>query len=161
VAERFDLSKQVDRIVVAKLKDGTFAWNAQKDGRIVQDQVAKNSSDLSLAIGKDLAKKAEAQTDIGANSIYEGNDLRVGGEGMKKYYDEIYPSYLKKLGKKYGAQSGMTKVDVNGNPEPLHYMEITPAMRKEFSTGIHMKRGGKVQFAKSLGAMRNELLKAK
>jgi hypothetical protein len=198
VAERFDLSKQVDRIVVAKLKDGTFAWNAQKDGRIVQDQVAKNSSDLSLAIGKDLAKKAEAQTDIGANSIYEGNDLRVGGEGMKKYYDEIYPTYLKKFGKKYGANVGMTSVQIEPptdkifrdlgkfhaytgqgretkefntyaealeflglGKEPLHYMEITPAMRKEFSTGIHMKRGGKVQFAKSLDAMRHELTKAK
>jgi hypothetical protein len=40
-------------------------------------------------------------------------------------------------------------------------MEITPAMRKEFSTGIHMKKGGKVSFADSLDAMRHELSKAK
>jgi hypothetical protein len=196
VAERFDLSKQVDRIVVAKLKDGTFAWNAQKDGRIIQDQVAKNANDLSLAVGKDLARKAEAQTDIGANSIYEGDDLRVGGEGMKKYYDEIYPSYLKKFGKKYGASVGKTDVvtdnkangilEDNGKflvdsgdginfkefntyaeaakhlgvgVEPLHYMDITPAMRKEFSTGIHMKKGGKVSFASNIDAMRHELNK--
>jgi hypothetical protein len=38
-------------------------------------------------------------------------------------------------------------------------MDITPAMRKEFSTGIHMKRGGKVSFADSLDAMRYELNK--
>jgi len=161
VAERFDLSKQVDRIVVAKLKDGTFAWNAQKDGRIIQDQVAKNANDLSLAVGKDLARKAEAQTDIGANSIYEGDDLRVGGEGMKKYYDEIYPNYLKKFGKKYGASVGKTDVDADGVAEPLHYMDITPAMRKEFSTGIHMAKGGKVSFAKSADDMRKELLRNK
>jgi len=145
VAERFDLSKQVDRIVVAKLKDGTFAWNAQKDGRIIQDQVAKNANDLSLAVGKDLARKAEAQTDIGANSIYEGDDLRVGGEGMKKYYDEIYPGYLKKFGKKYGAGVGNTTVDAGGVAEPLRYMDITPKMREEFTSGIPMRDGGEVR----------------
>jgi hypothetical protein len=45
--------------------------------------------------------------------------------------------------------------------EPLHYMEITPAMREAFKTGIHMKKGGKVSFADSLDAMRHELTKAK
>jgi hypothetical protein len=82
-------------------------------------------------------------------------------KGMIKYYDEIYPNYLKKFGKKYGANVGSTTVDAGGVAEPLHYMEITPAMRKEFSTGIHMKKGGKVSFADSLDAMRHELSKAK
>jgi hypothetical protein len=113
---------------------------------------------------------------------------------MKKYYDEIYPSYLKKFGKKYGANVGSTQVEIppkssgdvlkydggqeyaNGQitwkeflqrspqaakdfSEPLHYMDITPAMRKEFSTGIPMKRGGKVQFANNIDAMRLALSK--
>jgi hypothetical protein len=85
-----------------------------------------------------------------------GLDLQVGGEGMKKYYDEIYPGYLKKFGKKYGAEVGKTTTptdyarDAQGVPsmypkeEPLFYMEITPKMREEFSTGIPMKRGGEV-----------------
>lgn len=81
----------------------------------------------------------------------------VDDKGMIKYYDEIYPSYLKKFGKKYGATVGSTTVDANGVLEPLHYMEITPAMRKEFSTGIHMKKGGKVSFASNVDAMRHEL----
>jgi hypothetical protein len=38
-------------------------------------------------------------------------------------------------------------------------MDITPAMRKEFSTGIPMKRGGKVQFANNIDAMRLALSK--
>jgi hypothetical protein len=40
-------------------------------------------------------------------------------------------------------------------------MDITPAMRKEFSTGIHMAKGGKVSFAKSADDMRKELLRNK
>jgi hypothetical protein len=176
VAERFDLSKQIDRIDYNKNDDGTYSMSAIKDGREVFAKEDLNEKELSGIVGKDVAKKIvgdegssapkadrwEAEDgDVPEFKSLSGLDLSVGGEGMKKYYDEIYPSYLKKLGKKYGAQSGMTKVDVDGNPEPLHYMEITPAMRKEFSTGIHMKRGGKVQFAKSLDAMRHELTKAK
>jgi hypothetical protein len=38
-------------------------------------------------------------------------------------------------------------------------MEITPAMREAFKTGIHMKRGGKVQFANNIDAMRLALSK--
>jgi len=176
VAERFDLSKQIDRIDYNKNDDGTFSMSAIKDGREVFAKEGLDEKELSGIVGKDVAKKIvgdegssapkadrwEAEDgDVPEFKSLSGLDLSVGGEGMKKYYDEIYPSYLKKLGKKYGAQSGMTKVDVEGKPEPLHYMEITPAMRKEFSTGIHMKRGGKVQFAKSLDAMRHELTKAK
>jgi hypothetical protein len=103
---------------------------------------------------------------------------------MKKYYDEIYPNYLKKFGKKYGATVGKTDVVINDKVneiftdngkfyvdagdginfiefntraeaakhlgtgvEPLHYMDITPAMREAFKTGIHMKDGGSVNLA--------------
>jgi hypothetical protein len=174
VAERFDLSKQIDRIDYNKNDDGTYSMSAIKGGKQIFSREGLDENELSGIVGKDVAKKmvgdeGAAQYDadiadelgVGVVKSLEGLDLKVGGEGMKKYYDEIYPTYLKKLGKKYGAQSGMTKVDVDGKPEPLHYMEITPAMRKEFSTGIHMKSGGKVQFAKSLDAMRHELTKAK
>jgi hypothetical protein len=39
-----------------------------------------------------------------------GEDLRIGGEGMKKYYDEIYPKFLDKYGKKWGARVGETSL---------------------------------------------------
>jgi hypothetical protein len=185
--------------------------SAIKNGKQVFSKEDLDENELSGIVGKDVAKKmvgdeGAAQYDadiadelgVGVVKSLTGLDLSVGGKGMKKYYDEIYPSYLKKLGKKYGANVGMTSVQTEPSTdkifrdlgkfhaytgqgretkefntyaealeflglgkEPLHYMEITPAMRKEFSTGIHMKRGGKVQFAKSLDAMRHELTKAK
>jgi hypothetical protein len=177
VAERFDLSKQIDRIDYNKNDDGTYSMSAIKDGREVFAKEDLNEKELSGIVGKDVAKKIvgdegssapkadrwEAEDgDVPEFKSLSGLDLSVGGEGMKKYYDEIYPNYLKKFGKKYGASFGKTMVDLDdGGAEFVNFMEITPAMRKEFSTGIHMKSGGKVQFAKSLDAMRHELTKAK
>jgi hypothetical protein len=169
VADRFDLSKQIDRIDYRKTPDGTYAISAIKDGKKVFSKGSLDEKELAGTVGKDVAQKivgGEGSSygfNTGANPTMslKGLDLQVGGEGMKKYYDEIYPGYLKKFGKKYGATVGSTTVDAGGVAEPLHYMDITPAMRKEFSTGIHMKKGGKVSFANSLNAMRHELSKAK
>ena len=209
VAERFDLSKQIDRIDYSKNEDGTYSMSAIKNGREVFAKEDLDENELSGIVGKDVARKIVRdegkppkskadrwESEDGDEPEFKslsGLDLSVGGEGMKKYYDEIYPNYLKKFGKKYGAKVGQTETQLpykysneeltqlfdsegrlgesytdfvyrvrdQGKPEPLYYMEITPAMRKEFSTGIHMKSGGKVSFAKSLDAMRHELTKAK
>jgi len=172
VAERFDLSKQIDRIDYNKNDDGTYSMSAIKGGKEVFSKERLDENELSGLVGKDVAKKivgdeGKAQYDadiadelgVGVVKSLTGLDLQVGGKGMKKYYDEIYPGYLKKFGKKYGSTTGTTTVDVNGVAEPLHYMEITPAMREAFKTGIHMKRGGKVQFANNIDAMRLALSK--
>jgi len=209
VAERFDLSKQIDRIDYNKNDDGTYSMSAIKGGKEVFSKERLDENELSGLVGKDVAKKivgdeGKAQYDadiadelgVGVVKSLTGLDLQVGGKGMKKYYDEIYPGYLKKFGKKYGANVGMTSVQTEPSTdrifkdvgkyyaytgqgrdtkefntyaealkflgigsEPLHYMEITPAMREAFKEGIHMKRGGKVQFANNIDAMRLALSK--
>ena len=209
VNERFDISKQIDRIDYNKNDDGTFSMSAIKDGREVFSKEDLDEKELSGIVGKDLAKKIvgdEGKVPSSKADRWEsedvdepefkslsGLDLQIGGEGNKKYYDEVYPNYLKKFGKKYGAEVGDTKLllpipkmdkptgwggdqymkgeisleqylklnpDIAKNyTETVHYMDITPAMRKEFSTGIPMKRGGKVQFANNIDAMRLALSK--
>ena len=177
VADRFDLTAYIDRIDYNKNPDGTYRMSAIKDGQEVFTKTRAKEKELPDIVGKEVAEKIrknegktnnlpvdEFDADDVAAQTYQtlsGLDLAVGGEGMKKYYDEIYPTYLKKFGKKYGANVGKTTVDVEGAAEPLHYMEITPAMREAFKTGIHMKKGGAVHFADSLDAMRRELIKAK
>lgn len=172
VTERFGLGNHVDRLDYHKNSDGTYGLSAIKNGREVVAREYLKQNELFDLVGKEIGEKmAKGQgkdsvpIDVGLAEEYgfdsykslTGLDLVVGGKGMKKYYDEIYPGYLKKFGKKYGANVGKTTVDVEGVAEPLHYMDITPAMRKEFSTGIHMAKGGKVSFADSLDAMRHEL----
>jgi hypothetical protein len=208
VADRFDLSKQVDRLDYSKESDGTYSLSGIKDGQEVVNKQGLSEKELADNVGKEVAEKMikgegkeptpeeiEIAEDLGFGAFksLSGLDLSVGGKGMRKYYDEIYPSYLKKFGKKYGAEVGDTKLPLpiprmdkptgwggaqymkgeitleeylKMNPdvakkytETLHYMDITPAMRKEFSTGIPMKRGGKVQFANNIDAMRLALSK--
>lgn len=175
VADRFELSNSIDRIDYVKNSDGTYDISAIKDGSEVFSKEGVNNKELSGIVGKDLSKKMyndegkspETKADrwepedseLPNYKSLSGLDLKIGGEGMRKYYDEVYPNFLKKFGKKYGANVGTTHIDVDGAQEPLHYMEITPAMRKEFKTGIHMKAGGKVSFAKYIDAMRLELNK--
>jgi hypothetical protein len=175
VNERFSLTKHVDAIRANLNPDGTYQLGVQPIGKSMQKFDESVPADkLASILGKDLANKITSEVnEVGVESgkIFSGLDLKVGGEGNKKYYDEIYPGYLKKFGKKYGAEVGKTTTpteyarDAQGIPsrypkeEPLFYMEITPAMRKEFSTGIHMKKGGKVSFASNIDAMRHELNK--
>jgi hypothetical protein len=165
VNERFSLSQQVDQIDYFKKSDGTYAINGVKDNKLLFVKANLSEKELSGFVGKDIAKKmmdneGEPYNIVsGVESptrVLKGLDLEVGGEGNKKYYDEIYPGYLKKFGKKYGAEVGKTTTptdyarDAQGVPsmyptqEPLFYMDITPKMREEFSTGIPMKDGGEV-----------------
>jgi hypothetical protein len=45
----------------------------------------------------------------------QGLDLKVGGEGMRGFYDKIVPSYLNKFGKKFGARVGQITTGPEGN----------------------------------------------
>jgi hypothetical protein len=113
-ADRFDLSKQVDRIDVESVAevpnlqfididvvDGERIALEVENGLVRQGEFAgKRLSDI---VGKEMADKI-SKVAQGDTSRITGNDLRIGGEGMKKYYDEIYPKFLDKYGKKWGTK---------------------------------------------------------
>lgn len=127
-AERYDLSKQVDKIVWNE-KTGTLA--AQRSGgdtgTIKHENVTKDK--LADIVGKEPAKRLiDAQENSGWKSI-EGQDLKVGGAGMKKYYDEVYPKFLQKYGKKWDAKMGNTTIEADG-AEPVRYIDVTPKMKQ-------------------------------
>jgi hypothetical protein len=140
VAERFNLVKKIDN--VALFMDELRAYD--KAGNTLFRKATDGGKDLSKILGEKNAERLLKSGPEGEVRYLGGLDIKTGGEGMAKYYDEIYPTYLQKFGKKYGAESGKTTVDVRGNSEPLFYMDITPKMREEFSTGVPMKRGGEV-----------------
>lgn len=137
-AERYDLSKQINEIKwnqdprdqerdagqkLVRLEPKTGAlirFSVDKNGLIGADPtssfappdmfVGKNLSD---AIGKDLAEKI-----LGANegSLSDAG-LKVGGEGMKGFYDQILPSFMNKYAKKWGGRVSESMINVKPSAE--------------------------------------------
>jgi len=65
---------------------------------------------VSQLVGKELAQKLMASPRQGGFHYLEGDDIKVGGEGMKGFYDKIVPNFLNQFGKKYGAKVGQVKI---------------------------------------------------
>lgn len=131
-ADRYKLSNEVDEInvtgrtnmatgeksrsVALDLKSGTsYRLGVDNNGVIdnVNDAQIANFKGKKLAeiVGKDIAK----QIMEGSSQTIKGEGLNIGGEGMKRYYDEIYPKYLEKYGKKFDASVGETKIITEDN----------------------------------------------
>jgi len=79
-----------------------------KNGKFIEGPNKALGKTVEEVLGKSIAKQIEEKK----TGSLTGDNLTIGGEGMKKYYDEVYPNYLEKYGKKYGAQVGDTTVNV-------------------------------------------------
>ena len=171
-AERYDLSKKVERITHSKNGDGTYNIHVvDKVGRDIYDRMNLSVPDVENLVGKDVSQKIvdrEGEVKPGSDRSYftkrgkaigtvekdrswyikwedgsesgsyisesdakregeqitrdyvtapetssprvlSGLDLKVGGEGMKGFYDKIVPSFMNKFGKKFGAEVGKTR----------------------------------------------------
>jgi len=168
-ADRFNLAESFDAMNYKKNKDGTFALGVKPKGEgIFQNDFGGTSlsnipeKELPSIVGKELAQKIIAGEGRQAGNtnryILEGIDLQIGGEGMKKYYDEIYPKFLDKYGKKWNARVGETQIKVGEDVvdqgmmapgigligettvkaaprETIRYIDITPEMKGAVSKG--------------------------
>lgn len=123
-----------------------------KDGRRVIEQPISSPDELEKYVGKDIAQKlSTAAPDMNFIRSVKGDDLTVGGEGMKGFYDKILPDYLNNYGKQYGAQVGelqlQTGQEMSRGPtgadmvpsysptmQSFHSFDIAPQMRTEINT---------------------------
>jgi hypothetical protein len=107
-AERYDLSKQVSEVRYNPEHKYFQAWKRNLDSSIYQEPEIERKAEpkeLEDLIGKDLAKKLIEGTPDGAGWVsIKGQDLKVGGEGMKGFYDQILPKEIGKYVKKWGAK---------------------------------------------------------
>ena len=155
-ADRYSLAKQVNTIDVQPVEsaDPAFKGNkvveiqlhgggnihlgVNKDG-VVQNtnryQNELNGKSLDEIVGKEMAQKIMAGT-----GEISGEGLKVGGEGMKGFYDKILPDFANKYLKKYGVKVGETAIPtkpglVKHNPEAayekVHSIPITPEMKAD------------------------------
>jgi hypothetical protein len=106
-AKRYRLSKQIDEL---RYGDGMLV--ATKGGTLVVNKET-TPAELSDLVGKEVAERLlnspTSVTGSGYN-VLSGQDLNIGGEGMKGFYDKMVPAFLNKFGKKYGSQVGQVKL---------------------------------------------------
>lgn len=165
-AARYDLSKQIDKLYWYPSEDGkgTLIASSKEQGDIINKQIAAN--EIGDYVGKEIAKRlldakptaasqarAEQMTKGGAKDVphrLSGVDLKIGGEGLKKLYDQDFRNVVNNLPvvKKSGQKVGMVEIvtqdqkmvesPINvGEPTfersqlttPVHAINVTPEMR--------------------------------
>jgi hypothetical protein len=138
--ERYDLSKQVDSINYLETKEkGIYDVAATKENKKVFSDAKMDLSKIEATFGKDIAEKIS--NGVGENkrgiTYISGQDLKVGGKGMKGFYDKILPDVFKSLVKELSGKSGeLSSVDFGeGNQMSI---DITPELAQSVTTGMPM-----------------------
>jgi hypothetical protein len=195
-ADRYDLSKQVNSIGVTTRSDartgqsaGRSAFIKLPDGHALSvgvgdngiiDNVGASNRDwkgkhLEDVIGKEMAEKIMKAKN---GDTFTGLDLKVGGEGMKGFYDEILPATVNKLVKKHGArvqQGELADVPRKSKTDPatdqlyqeltgegpptgplmtgqkVHTLDITPSLRAAAMKGFPLFTAGGVAATGMMG----------
>lgn len=142
-AARYDLSKAVNRIEYQK-NGRLVAWDLEGT-KVIDQTVAEDQ--LPNTIGKEAAERLlnAPKESFGERSI-EGENLKVGGEGQKGFYDKMIPAIASKLGKKYGAKVIDTDIQQlpfeDAAPEvwkdskvTVKSLQLTPALKKAALAG--------------------------
>lgn len=111
-AARYDLSNQIKELQYLKNDDGTYQIaGVNKDGSgFNHPDTNIPANKLPDVVGKEMAEKIvknEGKRTRGQPSnggYFDGVDLKVGGEGMKGFYDNMLPKIAEKIGKQYGVK---------------------------------------------------------
>lgn len=132
-AGRYDLSKQIDSLHYTN--DGALIAE-DKMGRTVFGKSVPEK-EIENYVGKEAAKKLlEAKLDKDGERHLDNADLKVGGEGMKGFYDKIIPDFMNKFGKKYGAQVEESKMGsgIGGDAIESRLLETPGSFKVEWGS---------------------------
>ena len=156
-AERYDLSKQI-RSVTYNPDNGVLTAEELNGATVIRER-GVGPEKLADYIGKEPAERilaAPVKREGGiATQTISGDGLKVGGSGMRAFYDKILPSAVNKWAKKFGAKVGASTLDrprpkagqdflTNGDmdsgnydieKQPIHTIDLTPAMRDAAMAG--------------------------
>ena len=148
-AERYDLSKQIKALHYDKTANGEYILAPEAhNGREVPVNNGLPIPENKLAdyVGKEVADKiikGEGERTAAGIRTLSGLDLKVGGEGMKGFYDKILPTEVQKIAGKYGAKVGKSRLQekdqsIANNSSAhaaalgvteVHSLDITPTMK--------------------------------
>ena len=156
-AERYNIGSVVEYIDVSPYKapgSQTAEWTDVRinagvssmdlrvdvDGNVVSGgNRTTNMAGEKLAdvVGKELADKILSTKE---DTILDGESLRIGGEGMKGFYDKMLPSFVSKYTKKWGAKVGTVEMPSLEQNNVMHSVDVTPEMKESVMEGQTMFR---------------------
>lgn len=172
-AERYSLGGSVKNIQSYINDDGTRRVNinfengggltcdVDNNGTIVSTSgntqgIISEGMSLNDVVGKELGQKiVRGEGEVVQNRFVtdrevrelSGNNLRIGGEGMKGFYDQILPRFMDKYGKKWGVKVGEVELpDVEEAGRKMWSVDVTPEMKESVMEGQPMfqKEGKKI-----------------
>ena len=149
-AERYDLSKQVDKIlfeptneegdryVDVYMPDKLSTFLVSSDGIIISNKnhviPQSEGKGLDEVIGKELADRILSSESKNTETI-ENEGLKVGGEGMKTFYNSILPKVTKKEAQRFDKNAKVEVVDFNNARE-------VKTEENKFGTTFRLYEGG-------------------
>lgn len=121
------------------LSGGNFeTFQVDENGQIIDSSIteAKGKS-LADVVGKDMSLKMMS---LENGDMLEGEQLQIGGEGMKSFYDKILPSFVSKYVKKWGSKVGEVTMPSLRENNTMWSVDITPEMQESVMEGQTMFR---------------------
>ena len=110
-AKRYGLSQHVGMVSYNPEQQHFQAFKPNRE--TIHNERGASPERVKELIGKEAAERLMSAPAQMGHHYLEGEDLNVGGEGMKGFYDKMVPKFLNQFGKKYGAQIETRSLPLN------------------------------------------------
>jgi hypothetical protein len=109
-ADRYGLEKEIKSLSLKRPQDGSSFGRLtanNHNGRPVFDGNIRDAEHLQSLVGRDVAERllnsdpVVNQNEQTLNHYISGDDLKMGGSGMKTYYDQMVPKSVLKLARQH------------------------------------------------------------
>ena len=141
------IDQEGKRVMLIHQKEGgTIDITHDDEGNILSmNEIGRNAlgdaRNIRNVVGKEIATDALNVQGKGAENMktWEGEGLRIGGEGMKGFYDQMLPRFMDKYGKKWGVKVGEVELpNLEKSAQHMWNIDVTPEMKKSVTEGQPM-----------------------
>lgn len=106
-----ELDKEIIDVDIQTHQRGSFGLDVQLDGTVTNGPMEFRGKHLSEVIGKERANQILDPNAAIGHLRFDGEEtLDLGGEGMRKSYDEIIPNFVRKYVKQWGGAIGTVEI---------------------------------------------------
>lgn len=152
-SDKHDIDK-IDDVIGKELADKVrqqVKWPEERNEFIIRNKQSGHTSDfaktreLAEEFLKRFPESLQPHLEIvprkfktaGRGALLSGVDLKIGGEGMRHFYDRLVPKQLNEIVKRHDPQVkvGRDTLDTPEGPKDVHAIDITPKLRESILRG--------------------------